>query len=289
MLLSQLSGIILAVVSQAAYLLDEKGELFWLGTVNVPMHRRGLRLSTPLPQLSAGTPWAVEDHHLIIDSRTVLDFRKAFIWEEPHLYPDSILPVTVVRQRLHMVLSILGKLPVPAGFCGLIPEILRLIEKQGAPHPLDNLPGIQAKAWPAIRNISKACLAHNFPKIMEEFRDLIGLGEGLTPSGDDFIGGLLFCRKILRDSYPDILNLEFPSLPDFIESIRPFTNKISFAFLKDHAEGHGFEPIHLFANAFLTGQPDDLLHQILMDLTHIGHSTGWDLLTGFLVGILLAS
>jgi len=122
---------------------------------------------------------------------------------------------------------------------------------------------------------------------MEEVRGLVGLGEGLTPSGDDFIGGLLFCRKILQDSYPDILDLEFPKLPGFIESIQASTNTISHTFLKDHAEGHGFEPIHLFANAFLTGQPDDLLHKILVDLTHIGHSTGWDLLTGFLTGMLL--
>jgi hypothetical protein len=124
---------------------------------------------------------------------------------------------------------------------------------------------------------------------MEEAQALVGLGEGLTPSGDDFIGGYLFCREILQDSYPDTLNLEIPSLPDFIETIRTSTNIISYTFLKDHANGHGFEPLHLLAGTLLTGQSDDLLGRIIADLTHIGHSTGWDLLTGFLTGLLLAS
>jgi len=167
LLISHSRGKILAVFSQAAYLLEEKGELFWIGGVrnpnkttpaatlggedaaesdilsgslHVPMHRRGLRLSSFLPKLIPGTPWFVEDCHLIFDSRTVLDYSKACIWRAPHLYPDSLLPVTAVRQRVGVIPSILGRSPAPAGFGSLIPGNLCMLEKQSAPLRLDNLP-----------------------------------------------------------------------------------------------------------------------------------------------------
>ena len=284
----QSRGKILAVVSQAAYLLNEKGELFWLGTENVPMHRRGIRLSGLFPRLSVEAPYAIKDQHLIFGPRIALDFSAARIWETPPLPPGGILPVADLPQRLRAVSDILDDLPVPAGFGGLIPDLLIIVQSKITSHPRHIQTGIQAHAWPAVKEIATACLAHDFPKITDQACFLAGLGEGLTPSGDDFIGGLLFCRKILQNSYGNILNLEFPNLTDFFEKTRNSTNIISYAFLKDHAEGWGFEPLHQFASAFLSGKTDRRLQPIADDLIHIGHSTGWDLLTGFLTGILLA-
>ena len=288
LLSSQLRGKVLAVVSHAAYLLNENGDLFWLAMRNIPMHRRSIRLSEPFPRLSVEAPFSVSDHHLIIGSKTALDFGQACIWEPPRFSPDSALPVADLPRRLGEVASILKDLPAPGGFGSLIPEILMIAFGQNASNPQPIPAGIPGHARPAVREIATACLARDWQRIMEQAYFLAGLGEGLTPSGDDFIGGLLFCAKSLQRSYADIVILEFPSLADFIENLKASTHIISHTLLKDHAEGCAVDTLHQFANAFLTGQPIDHLRQIALGLVQIGHSTGWDILTGFLVGLLLA-
>jgi hypothetical protein len=287
LLTPQLRGTVLAVVSHAAYLLGEQDELFWLAAENVPLHRRCIRVSEPFPRMTVAAPFNVNDHHLVIGSKTALDFIQASIWETPRLSPDCALPVADLPERLRAVISILDDLPTPAGFGSLIPDILLIAQKQGAPHLHQTPASIPARAWPAVREIARACLVHDFPRILEQADALVGLGEGLTPSGDDFVGGLLFCKRILQSSYTDVLNLEFSDLPDFIENITASTNIISYTFLRDHAEGCAIDTLHQFVNAILTGQPMDDLRQIASELIHIGHSTGWDLLAGLLTGMLL--
>lgn len=287
LLTPQLRGTVLAVVSHAAYLLGEQDELFWLAAENVPLHRRCIRVSGLFPRLTVDAPFNVNAHHLVIGSKTALDFNQASIWGTPRFSPDCALPVADLPKRLRAVISILDELPTPAGFGSLIPDILLIAQDRSAPHPRQISASIPAHAWPAVREIARACLAHDFPKILEQASSLVGLGEGLTPSGDDFVGGLLFCKRILQNSYADVLNLEFPDLPDFIENITASTNIISYTFLKDHAEGCAIDTLHQFVNAILTGQLLDDLRQIASELLHIGHSTGWDLLTGVLTGMLL--
>lgn len=287
LLTPQLRGTVLAVVSHAAYLLGEQDELFWLAAENVPLHRRCIRVSGLFPRLTVDAPFNVNDHHLVIGSKTALDFSQASIWDTPRLSPDCALPVPDLPERLCAISSILDDWPAPAGFGSLIPGILLIAQGQGAPHPHETSARIPAYAWPAVMEIARACLVHDFPGIMDQADALVGLGEGLTPSGDDFVGGLLFCKRILQNSYMDVLNLEFPDLPDFIENITASTNIISYTFLRDHAEGCAIDTLHQFVNAMLTGQPMDDLRQIASELLHIGHSTGWDLLTGVLTGMLL--
>jgi hypothetical protein len=116
---------------------------------------------------------------------------------------------------------------------------------------------------------------------------LIGLGEGLTPSGDDFLGGLLFARHLLSCSYPHLLYLELSNLTEWIDANQPRTNLISFVLLKDNAAGYALDPLNRLGIALLTNQTVENANFAASDLLSVGHSTGWSLLTGFLVGMLL--
>ena len=281
-------GKALAVVSHAAYLFSDQDELFWLAAENVPLHRRCIQLSGPLPRLSVGTPFNANGHRLIVGSGTDLDFSQASIWKSPPISSDDAVAVTDLPERLCAVIPILDDLPAPVGFGSLISEIMFIASNQKAPRSPKTSAVILTHALPAVQEIAAACLAHDFPRILEQADALAGLGEGLTPSGDDFVGGLLFCRMILQSLYADVLNLEFPDLLGFIKNLKPSTNIISHTLLKDHAEGHAIDTLHQFVNALLTGQSLDNVRLIASKLIQIGHSTGWDLLTGVLTGMLLA-
>lgn len=117
-------------------------------------------------------------------------------------------------------------------------------------------------------------------------RDLIGLGEGLTPAGDDFIGGLLFARWHLQQAYPGSLTWDQRAVDDLIDYARPRTNVISHALLRDHARGQSSEPMHDLIAALLQGESNAALMPHLQSVRAIGSTSGRALLAGVLFGML---
>jgi hypothetical protein len=106
-----------------------------------------------------------------------------------------------------------------------------------------------------------------------EAEQLIGLGPGLTPSGDDYFGGVLLAlRACARASQAESLwRWLKPRLPKR-------TSAISAAHLAAAAEGEAHEALHLcLENLFGTaGSWDEALER----LGRVGHCSGWDGLAG---------
>ena len=121
---------------------------------------------------------------------------------------------------------------------------------------------------------------------------LIGLGPGLTPSGDDFLGGALVALRTLQfDSAAD-------RLAAWIKRHAPaLTNSISLAHLSAACDGEALEPVHRALNAILENRVGDLFpmrrsqkpgkpsltpFSPLARLGAVGHSSGWDAFGGVL-------
>lgn len=100
---------------------------------------------------------------------------------------------------------------------------------------------------------------------------LVGLGPGLTPSGDDFLGGMMVALVAL-DRH-DMASALFASL-DLSR-----TNRISIAHLKAAREGAASVPLHLAQNGVLSGQTGSL-PTLLAGLNLMGHRSGWDAFAG---------
>jgi len=84
-------------------------------------------------------------------------------------------------------------------------------------------------------------------------------------------------------NYPDLLLTNFAL---DMESFHSRTNLISFTLLNDLANGHAIAPLHHIINSIINRKDPDLNDPSVSHLTQVGHSTGWDLLTGLLVGLL---
>ncbi len=114
---------------------------------------------------------------------------------------------------------------------------------------------------------------HPAPEKLGGFVNLLGLGPGLTPSGDDVIAGSLLALHALRNT---------ESLAALIAALKPAwttrTNRISAAHLAAAADGAGAAPFHACLASFLAGGID--LPAILPELNRIGHHSGWDALLG---------
>jgi hypothetical protein len=288
LLKSGLQGRILAVFSKAIYLNSINGELFWLVSDDIPMHRRGIQIHSTLPRITADTPFSVSGQHLLLRPDIGLDLSPESIWVAPHPSPEKCLPFDDLVERLWDIIDLLADFPTPSGFGCFLYEIGR--DAPGNPYP-GALPdcGLALKhARPKLNKIVAACIASDFTQILVTAEDLIGLGEGLTPSGDDFIGGLLFSSLTIQE-----MGIQYQGLPPekvavFLENSRKRTNLISYTMLEEHAEGHASDTLHRFVNAILADKSLESVKHYGLELIRLGSSTGWDLLTGVWVGMLLS-
>ncbi len=278
-------GKILAVFSKAIYLLTETDALFWITTDEAPMHRRCAQISPPLPGPLAGSPFRVEDRRLTIDPDFIFDIDSASSWDAPRLDPNAAWKITELPERIHSLFSRLDF--SQAGGCGnFIPLILSLTRSDPI-EPFSKYPDpILQFSQPFVLDMARACLESQPSRISQTAGKLIGLGTGLTPSGDDFVGGFLFAVNQLQAAFPAF---DFTPYAIPVEGYAARTPSISFTLLKDHTDGHAIAPLHRIINALISGEPLEGIHPFISQLTQIGHSTGWDLLTGLLTGLLLAN
>ena len=107
---------------------------------------------------------------------------------------------------------------------------------------------------------------------------LVGLGPGLTPSGDDFLGGAMIALHAIGQARAAqrIWATICPSVSG--------TTPVSQALLSAAAEGVGSASVHQLLAALLSG---DAIYPALGRLLRIGHSSGQDTLAG-IVCVLVA-
>jgi len=276
-------GSVLASFSSAVYLVTEDGGLFWLAGDVTPMHRRATLINGPLSKPAKGAEFVVVGDQLRIDSMTIVGVTEPTLWQAPAINPIDRPNPDLLTKRIHSFIARLN-LSGAKGFGVLIPSIQSLF-RQGSPDPrLESADPVLQYASKFIQGLSVAYRQGNATQISQNTKPLIGLGFGLTPSGDDFLGGLLFAIHSLKAAYPhsDFSDLDIP-----LEPYCSRTNLISFSILDDLARGHGPEPLHQLINGLLSAEPPKTMDLFASQLTLIGASTGWDLLAGFLTGMLL--
>lgn len=110
---------------------------------------------------------------------------------------------------------------------------------------------------------------------------LLGLGPGLTPSGDDALGGAMIALHALGRNDLASRMAEAVSL-----KAAQATNSISRAHLEVAASGQGGGPLHNALAALMRAGPD--LGAALQGLDRMGHSSGWDAFAGAVAVLALS-
>ena len=114
---------------------------------------------------------------------------------------------------------------------------------------------------------------------LEELKELVGLGPGLTPSGDDFISGFLYTINYASDfNLIESFNIKFD---EWISFISQKTNKISrmdlFLALND-------QPLEVVKNLIesLFGLKKYRVYNSALRLVDRGSTSGTDIITGII-------
>lgn len=125
-----------------------------------------------------------------------------------------------------------------------------------------------------------AIVNNDLPEISRLALKQIGLGMGLTPSGDDFLVGLMLILWLNPKRYQPLLE----QLQVTIRDSRTHTNEISWWMLNYAVSGHFNGWLQAYAKALVLA---DLTAQksALTQILTIGSSSGSDMLRGIIAGL----
>ena len=138
---------------------------------------------------------------------------------------------------------------------------------------------IDLKTTPLLEGFSTNDTHQN----VQNAKKLIGLGQGLTPSGDDFLVGLLLAFSISRkDNFSE---KEWGK--QVVKESKKNTNIISYSAIKYAAIGKTRETIAVFIETLVQAQTDNQVKQALSTVMKIGSSSGTEMAWGILNGLTL--
>jgi len=93
------------------------------------------------------------------------------------------------------------------------------------------------------------------------------------------VGGAIFGRRLASRADPRWTGVG----RKLSREIRSRSHAVSAALFSDLAAGRSFAPLHELASA-LAAADDEAARRAARSLVAIGHSSGWDMLAGFLIG-----
>ena len=243
--------VVLTRLSRSVYL-EIAGDIVWLGPPGATLHGRAI--IADVPDLGGGS-----------DTIAGLDLSAAREWS-PAALPRGIGAAAMAGAAAQLACRA-TRVGRPDGFGALLVGALPAFPLS---HAADD----------ALRFLA-ACGAGDANAAAVLGERLLGLGPGLTPAGDDLVGGAFFARRLLVD-VGAVDPTPWRRATTVIHArARERTHRISAALLGDLLEGAAYAPLHDLAAALAAGDGATALDAATR-LVAIGHSSGWDMLTGFL-------
>ncbi|MGL4323572.1 MAG: DUF2877 domain-containing protein [Beijerinckiaceae bacterium] len=248
-------------IAVGAHLVCIVDEALGNGPLNIRLSASAMAGLAGLP---VGTACSIKRRALHI-SDTVVDASRAAAWSPPQPGPWAS---AAQRRMLWECITREG--------CNRAPRDSFFHAAYGSPAHCDTL---LMKA--ARHRLNDLMIWAENPADTPPLHGLIGLGQGLTPAGDDVIGGMAMAFHAWQTQFlAQAFSRALSGLPDDV------TTPVSAALLAAAGQGFGHEALHAVIVAIQTGQADRLDNHFSC-ISAIGHSSGWDGLAGVLTGIAL--
>ena len=295
-------GTVIAVFRCACYVRGPQGKMMCIldqhlddGPLNVrvdlpspcDMHALGIRLGMPL---------YVKERCLCLAGELLFSLDNARNWVPPA--PPPLAPPERVRTRLRELAAELENRIPEDGLAPLIPHLEDLAH--GRQVTLSGRSQVAQAALTAVEALVEGATKGDVRGVDAGVGRLVGLGPGLTPSGDDLLAGMMVGLRttICADSAarPQSWYEHRPKLrPAMVDIVADCvkrhaldgTNLISCAILDHAASGAGSGAIHQLLGVLLRAcAAADILGSAL-EMAKAGHTSGWDSLAGVLLGVHL--
>ena len=229
--------------------------------------------------LTPGDPARAADGRLRIGDRLVVDLSRARRWE-PAPTPLRLRSDDAIA-RLARAERVARESAPAGGFAPLLSCLDELAGEDAPPCPPyvgGARGGVSALAWTALRALLPAWRRDDVDGVHEAAMRIVGLGPGLTPSGDDLLAGLLVGTARLRGALPAALGHAV------LVAARDRTTDFSVARLRHAARG-AIEEVQEHVMANLLGGAGTELDAAIRRAAGWGHTSGVDTLVGLFLAL----
>lgn len=263
-------GVVFGLYSKALYLRDSQGQICCLTTCEQDDGPYTARLN--LESFAA-----VSDGGLVSGMKFVLQENELLIgsfscdWSSPNTW-DMVLPAFPAESLLQQALPILQQ------------ELINEGKRGGLASLFHGLPenDVIAAQLSARADALLTALRQNQPELAEKAgRSLLGLGLGLTPSGDDFLAALITLFHVPNTPFP----LVYQQIGDnWARKAEQATTPVSAFMLKIAASGRARASVCRLLAALATETKPAVIHEARRVLA-FGSLSGTDWLAGLAAGL----
>ena len=278
-------GTVFAVFRRSCYLESGGGQVFcladeWLGegpltlAVKIPSKTTFRSLG-----ISEGCHLDTDGVDLVVGHELVLTTAETVLWE-PDMAVSTAPPDEILR-RLEVLINLVDPLIPSDGLAEIIPHTAR-IANAGSSGTV-NMNAVAELAMPRLSRLCGGLTRSATEAIDQAVAGLVGLGPGLTPSGDDLLGGMLVALRATQNT-ASLFSID--SLAACVtRHAAAETTRISAAMLEQSAQGYGSAAQHRLLRCLLEVDARPNTVNAALDLIRTGHTSGWDALAGVLLGI----
>ena len=279
------AGEVTVASSRAVYITTDDGDILAACSPDQQPHPRSFLTDFDLSLIQVGQRVWIESDDICFSNGAKLNLSESNVWNrQPKTRPNAASP-QLLYIKYDSLLRTATALHEGENFGLALPSFFSQ-ELSWSQLPPDATSPLVATGILKIKELLPLCRYGNLQSVLELTRELIGLGHGLTPSGDDFVGGFLFMIHHLSNTYPTHKWWNKTDTSEFMNYFQLMTSQISYALLTDLATGQSHESLHDLADDLLSRRLKFDAKKHIQTVTQIGHSSGWDILTGMLTGLL---
>lgn len=229
--------------------------------------------------IQVGQKAVFQDDKLIV-GKYVFDLSKVQLWN-PDIRKIIISKEEFESEKIWLLYSLLNMWGSNDGLrdIGLWLYHMKSSHDQKLSNELVNI------AFPRILGIVESTLKGDISAAVANGIDIIGIGPGLTPSGDDFLIGFISVLFTIEPNRKIIKSLR----EEFLAGISNSVNKTTFLskeFLLYSLKGEFCEIFHNFYISLKNNKTDEIINSTVK-IIRLGHSSGSDTLSGIITGLTL--
>ena len=283
------SGVIHSIFRHACNVSLESNVLLTLVSSEIGNLSHGIRLKTPpkftfLHQLHVGQPVACRGGILRVSGSDLsADLRTASLWHVDLKGLQIDLRQRSTAQAWTVAWLELGKHRHRNGLSAMIQALSP--SRQNCVTSFEIIKTLVGRAVGLVPILMDATRNVQVDNVITAIRPLIGLGPGLTPSGDDFIVGYLAGLWSAGGSDPSRSRF-MSSVGTWLSQAAACTNAISRTYIKSAVNGNVSEPIATLAQRIGHAKSVDSVREATRTALQVGSTSGTDGVLGLLLGCI---